>query len=63
MTIQSTRHLERQIVNLLLEIKDREEKNQYPQDLYQPRRDAYRAQVETETMKTPAQSGNHAGKQ
>ena len=63
MAIHNMRYLEKTIVELLLQVRDAEEKTQYPPELYEPRRDAYRAQVETMTTKKsrPALQGGDGG--
>jgi hypothetical protein len=55
----NTRRLEQDIVRTLLE-KLAEAKTEYPPELYEPRRDAYIADIET---KIPGQAGTHPGRQ
>jgi hypothetical protein len=53
----NTQRLEDDIVKTLLETY-RDQKAEYPPELYVPRRDAYLAQLET---RMPGQAGTHPG--
>jgi hypothetical protein len=54
----NSKPLERQIVKLLLDLKEIADREEYPPELYIPRRDAYRAQVDTVKEKS-GQAGTH----